>query len=258
MTNVESRLEKIYENGYEFRLMDYINRGFNIFGKKSAFFIGFFIIQICIGMFLGAIPHVGQIVSWVISGALTAGYYIVADKTDRDEYLDFSNFFDGFKLFSPLFLCSLISFVLVIVAFIPLMIYFFTVFRITEMPSTMEIPYIVKNMNYSIIIGYMFLVGLIVLMFSYAPLFVIFDKMGVMEANIASVKIAVKNFGYLVLFLILWICIMGISALPCGLGLLVTLPAFYCSIYAAWSDITGYNPDENIDESDDILRHLID
>ena len=258
MKNVESRLEKIYENGYEFRLMDYINRGFNIFGKNAAFFIGFFIIQICVSLFLGVIPIAGQLVSSLISGALTAGYFIVADKIDRNEYVEFSAFFDGFKLFLPLLLSSLITFALVIVAFIPLIIYFFTILRITEMPSTMEIPFIVKNMNYSIIIGYMFLVGLIALMFSYAPLFIVFDKMGVVEANIASVKIAFKNFGYLALFLFLWMCILGISAIPCGLGLLATVPAFYCSIYAAWSDITGYNPDENDEESDDILRHLID
>jgi hypothetical protein len=40
------------------------------------------------------------------------------------------------------------------------------------------------------------------------------------------------------------------------LGLVVTVPAFYCSIYYAWQDITRYENEEI--NNDDLMDHLID
>jgi uncharacterized membrane protein len=76
------------------------------------------------------------------------------------------------------------------------------------------------------------------------------------QAMKMSYAIVTQHFFSHLLFFIVWGFITILSGLPIGLGLLFTIPAFHCSIYAAWADITNYNeePDTN---NDDLLRHLI-
>jgi uncharacterized membrane protein len=93
--------------------------------------------------------------------------------------------------------------------------------------------------------------------FIYTPLFIYFDKMDAVEAMKASRKIVTRHFFEHLAFFIVWIFIIGISALPLGLGLLVTMPALNCAMYYAWADITNYYKEDMTDTSDDLLRHLI-
>ena len=40
MSNVQSRLQSIDQNGYNFKLGDYISGSFNLFGRNAGLFIG--------------------------------------------------------------------------------------------------------------------------------------------------------------------------------------------------------------------------
>jgi uncharacterized membrane protein len=98
---------------------------------------------------------------------------------------------------------------------------------------------------------------LVGLLFIYAPLFVYFEELSAWDAIVASAKIVSKNIFMHLILGIVWAFIMLISVIPLGLGLLATVPAYFCSVYVAWRDITGYST-EDVADDDDILRHLID
>lgn len=254
MTQNSNRLDAVINDGYHFQLSQYISKGFNIFGKNAGMFIGYLVVYFIISMGLSIIPLLGQLASFMISAALLAGFYIVADKTERGEYAQFSNFFDGFNSWLPLFLNTLLSLVIFLGIFIPFIAYAY--FRFDGFTGLTEGYRPDFNAVDFLAIAVLFIVMILVgISFIYAPFFIIFDKMDAWEALMASRKVVAKNMLPHFLFLILWGLIICVSIIPLGLGLLVTLPAFYCSVYAAWADITDFNKEPNAD--DDLLRHLI-
>ncbi len=249
-----NRLEDALASGYSFQIGEYISKGFNIFGRNAGMFLGYILIYLFLTVCLGLIPILGQLVSVLISGALAAGVYIVADKTDRNEDVQFGNFFDGFQSWTPLFVSIVLQVVIFIAAIIPFMFYFFAKMDFVNLSSFEDRP------DLSVLDGFVafaFFATLMYLAFSfiYAPLFIVFDKMDAWESLQMSRKFVGKHLFAHVLFLFAWGIILIISALPIGLGLLVTIPAVSCSVYAAWADITNYHVEQNDD--DDLLRHLI-
>lgn len=255
MTQNPNRLETVLSNGYNFQLSQYISKGFNIFGKNAGMFIGYLLVYFAISIGLSIIPILGQLASLVISGALLAGYYIVADKTERGEHVEFSNFFDGFKSLTPLFIGTLLLIVMAIALMIPFFIIVVFKFGIESLSGDGSFPDF-GILDFIVIAAVFIGILYISVSFIYMTLFIVFDKMDAWAAMMASRKIVEKNFILHVLFFIVWGFIIMLSALPLGLGLLATIPAFYCSIYAAWADITDFYNEPS--EEDDIMRHLID
>ena len=257
MSNSTNRLNAVLSDGYEFRLGDYISKGFNIFGKNMGMFIGYLLVSFIISIGLSVIPILGQIASAFISAALTAGYYIVAHKTERGEYPQFSNFFDGFNDWVPLFLSTLIAAACIIGCMLPLGIFMIAKFGFDDLVNNSTPDFGAATVGI-IVVLFIFILVLMYLGFSiiYTSLFIVFDKMDAWQAMKTSYAIVNQHFFSHLLFFIVWGFIAVLSAIPLGLGLLFTIPAYYCSIYAAWADITKYNeePDTN---NDDLLRHLI-
>ncbi len=255
MAQIPDRVQSVLNNGYNFQLSEYISKGFNLFGKNAGLFIGYFFVYMAISLGLAFIPILGSIVSACISGALIAGNFIVADKTERGEEVTFSNFFDGFQSWVPLFIASLLQGLIILGILIPFVIYFFSKFGASSFMDGDRPDFSALD-----IIPILLLFAIVVYMsisFIYTPFFIVFDKMDSWQAMMASRKVVEKSFLMHFVFLFVWGLIIMVSILPVFLGLLVTIPAYACSIYAAWADITEYNA-EPAAESDDILRHLID
>lgn len=260
MSNVQSRLDSVKRDGYDFQIGDFISKGFSIFGKNAAMFIGFLMVSVVISIVLRFIPLLGQLVSFVISGAMGAGYFIVAHKTYRNEQAEFSNFFDGFKDWVQLFLNTLIVTFIVLIGFLPAIIFFVKSYGFDSSAIDLQDPEAISDLIKGFGVLYIFLYALAIMLFSvfviYAALFIVFDKMTAWDAIVASVKTVSQSIFSHIIFLIVWIIILIVSALPLLLGLLATVPAFYCSIYYAWQDITRYNDDNEVE--DDLLNHLIE
>ena len=261
MSNVQSRLQSIDQNGYNFKLGDYISGSFNLFGRNAGLFIGYVVVVFLISTILSVIPFVGFIANLLISSTLTAGYYIGAHKTYENENPSFSNFFDGFQKWAQLFITSLLSGIFVLIAMIPALIYLSLTVGLAALSNVgrdmSEIAGLFLGMNILVVFLLLFLGALVGVLFLYAPFFVLFDDMEAWEAIKASANTVKKQFFMHLLFGLVWGIIILISALPLFLGLLVTIPAYACSVYLAWRDITKYTTDDVADE-DDMMRHLIE
>lgn len=83
MDNIPNKIRDLINNGYEFKLGDYISRGFALMQANLGGFIGFFLIYALIALVLAFIPFVGSLASMVVTPVLTIGPYHVAHLMDK-------------------------------------------------------------------------------------------------------------------------------------------------------------------------------
>ncbi|MFH7243863.1 MAG: hypothetical protein ACHWZW_13545 [Spirulina sp.] len=198
---------------YEVKIGDYFGRGWEIF-KSYAW--GFILYTLIFGVIAGAFSAIGggegeapigSLIFNIISPILGAGFYIVAFQIARNRPKNFSDFFNGFKKFLPLFLTSLVSTILIALGMIALIL-----------------PGIYLATSYM-----------------FAPLFVIDKNMEFWSAMETSRKLITKRwwsfFGLAIL--LSFLVLAGFILL--GIGALVTIPLSTCVLAAAYEDIVGLN-----------------
>lgn len=200
----EKTVERLIRDGYDFDLSLYIDRGIKIFTEKLGLFVGYTAIYFLVGV-VCSFTGIGSVVMIVVKGPLIAGFYIMANSIVRKEAIIFERFFDGFKIFLPLFLASLVADI-----FVSLGIFL-------------------------LIVPGIFLA----VVYSFKLLFILFLEYDFWESMEASRKIITKRFWPFLGFFIIITLINVLGALMFGVGLLFTLPASMCMVFAAFEDIVG-------------------
>jgi hypothetical protein len=205
-TGGTGRLEQLIRDGYSFDIGKCISRGFEIFQKYPGQFIGFTLLTLIGMIILSFIPFA----SILLSGPIAAAPIIIGWRVAKGKPVEFGNFFDGFQLFVPLLLASLIVGIFTIIGFIFLIL-----------------PGIY------LAIAYLFVNHLIVVY-----------KMEFWPAMEYSRKLVTKNWWQFFGLAIVLGLINVLGALVLGIGLLVTIPASGLAVYAAFESIVGL-PEEN-------------
>lgn len=112
--------EGIIQSGYEFRLGDYLSRGWELFKEYAGGFIGYIIIYIILSMIISTIAQMlgfgnaflsfilGQVAAIPTVG-LGAGFILVAHRIAQNQEVEFGNFFDGLKDMVQLWLGNLVA-----------------------------------------------------------------------------------------------------------------------------------------------------
>ena len=255
MENFPNKIRDIINNGYEFKLGDYISRGFSLIQANLGGFIGFFLIYIAITMVLAFIPFVGSLASMVITPALTIGPYHVANLMDKGKMPDFNAFFKGFDRLGDLFLTYILQVLILVGAMMPGII---MLFATVGMSFLENIDYgDTPDFNFGVLGGALLLLLIPAVYFgvSYAwslPL-VWFYNMKPWPALEASRKLIGKQWFMMFLFLIVSGLIAASGAILLGVGLLFTAPAMSLAHYAAFADVTKLNEEET---ETDIIDHF--
>lgn len=193
--------KEVEQNPYTIDFSTAYKDALSIFQKEAILFIVFTLVFIIINAVLILIPVIGAIGSVVVQPALNAGYFLVADKIRRGESIRFEDFFDGFKgpQFGQLILLSLIAGILIGIGI---------VFCI--------IPGIWLAISYMI-----------------AMPILIFLRLEFWDAMEASRKVVAKNFwSFLGIVLLIGIASLIISAITCGLGILLIAPMAQLMVYS--------------------------
>ena len=244
--NNESRLEKSLSEGYEFKMGKYISAGFDIFKKEPWLLMGFLVVNIVISMVASSITSV---LSAVVSVPLGVGFFIFANKVSTGRNAQFADFFGGFKSFIPLMLNYLVIVLLALLVFSPGIIYFFvSVDFFSEIANEgNQIEIMTKLMALLITLPaviILFFVSLLVWLyfgvsFILSQQLIVFNGLDFWSSIKTSMKLVSKKwfsfFGFLIVIGL--INILGMLCL--FFGLLVTVPATICAIYAAYEDIAG-------------------
>ena len=112
--NVRDRAQELINRGFGTDVGGYISKGMQIFQQDVGHFIAYTLLYFLI---LGASAFI-PFGSLLLTGPMTAGFYIVARKIHKGEAYEFGTFFKGFDHFVPLLLYSLIGSILKFVGFL--------------------------------------------------------------------------------------------------------------------------------------------
>lgn len=202
-------VDALIQRGYTVKIGEYISQGWELFKKNIGGYIGFTIVLVVLSLIFAQINRsaspLGSVISLVVTGPLTAGWYIVAFKQLRSRPPEFGDFFKGFNNFLPFFLVYLITGILISLGLVLLIL-----------------PGIYLAVAYI-----------------FAMPFAVAQRMDFWSAMEASRKLITKNWFSFFGFVLVLFLINVVGALLLGVGLLVTIPLSVCATAAAYADIVG-------------------
>lgn len=219
MNSYSPHIDHLIENGYEFRLGDYLNRGWELFTKDLGSYIAFALVSLVAGSVIGLIPFLGIVASYLLVQPLVfSGYFLYTRKVANDEERSFQDFFAGFDHVLQLFLFSLVSYLLIFLGL-----------------GLLLIPGVYLAVSY--------MLGI--------PL-ILSERMEFWAAMETSRKIIGKNWGNFLLLVIVSVLIYLAGFLALIVGIIAAAPLVACIFYAVYEDIVGFQQDPLMDKIEEI------
>jgi hypothetical protein len=255
-------LEQLETDRSVFSIGQALSDGWNLVSKHLGYYILGGIIAVVTGMAVSIIPIAGSAAnSLILSPCFMAGAVFVTWRISNGiPWTDFGDMFKGFNFLGPVLISTVIQFAasMGLTALI-LMNYLEEIADLISLSqgsgafeNQNEMKAILERM-FDARFVVMFIALIIALLFiaaiwAFKNHFIIIYKMQAWPAMEMSRKIATNNLLRLMgLFLILGIIIV-ISALPCGIGLLFSLPLMIGATYSAFAQITHSDQPDEINE----------
>lgn len=255
-------LEQLKTDKTTFSIGQAFSDGWNLVTKFLGYYILGGIVAMAIIIGVGVIPIVGDLVSNLfLSPCLMAGAVYVTWRISRGNgWADFGDMFKGFQFAQPLIISTLIQgaislglMVLVFFNFLPELIDIFEMAQGADAFTRQEeLSRAVLNLfDGKFVVSFVLL--MVALLFISAVWvfkthFIVIYKMQAWPAMEMSRRIASHNLLQLIGFFILMGLIIIISALPCGIGLLFSLPLMIGATYSAFAQITECDRENEINE----------
>lgn len=239
-SNQGPSLEELRANGYKFEISRYFSVGWSAMKPEIGMYILFTVLLAVILAISSFIPF-AQI---LIQVPLTAGFFVYGRRVLLEEKPDFGDFFGGFKQFGQLVLYNILVYVITLALIIPVfLISGASISSLTAIVDDPEnaIPALLAILGPVMILFAVIAVVVQALFFFAVPLIVI-GKLSALNAITWSIKLALKNVLWIVLFMFIVGLIVGAGALACGVGLLFTIPFGQCLSLGAYSEIVGLGP----------------
>jgi uncharacterized membrane protein len=201
-----AQIERLFQQYPEFSIQEAIKKGWEMFVTQPlnsiAFTMLIFMIQMAAAVYL---KDFSILVSILVSPALTAGFFLVANRISRGVEVRFSNFFEGFSFWGILIVTSLVSGILTFFGILALIL-----------------PGIYLGVA-----------------FTFAIPFALYSGTNFWTSLELSRKLITMNwwkfFGF-----VLVLAAFNIIGFVCAIvGLLVTIPVSYFAIYAVFEELTA-------------------
>ncbi|MFC5625716.1 hypothetical protein [Algoriphagus winogradskyi] len=201
----QDKIQRIIDSGVDFNIGDIIEKAWEMFKSRALFHIGFMVLVGAIQAgFTLYLKDYTFLYSIFLAPALVCGFYLVANRQSQKEYLDFQNFFDGFKYWWNLVITNLISSILIVGGILLLII-----------PGVY------------LLVGYLFCL-----------LFVIFGGFDFWTSMELSRKLIQTNWLKFFLFLLVLLALNIAGLLFFIVGIFVTIPMSYLAIYILFEELT--------------------
>jgi hypothetical protein len=255
-------LEQLQTDRSTFSIGLAISDGWKLVSKTLGYYILGGVVTVIISIAAGIIPFVGGIASNIIlSPCLMAGaIYVTWRISNGIPWTDFGDMFKGFKLMTPLAISTLIQFVVTLgLTMLFLLNYLHEIIELFNLAlgpdayqNQVEIEALVRGMvNTEFIVLFLVLMAAVLcisVIWAFKYHFIVIYKMQGWPAMEMSRKIAGRNFFPLLGFFIVMGIIIIISAIPCGIGLLFSLPLMIGATYSAFAQITDCDQDGEINK----------
>ena len=255
-------LEELKTDKSVFSIGQAFSDGWALVSKHLGYYILGGFIAVVISISVGIIPIVGGIVNnLILSPCLMAGaVYVTWNISKGKGWTDFGDMFKGFGYLQPMAistfiqgLASLILMVLVFYNFLPELI---NLFKISQGADAFTRQEEIKDAALQLFNG-KFIVSALILsvallfitaLWAFKTHFIVIYKMQAWPAMEMSRRIARHNLLPLIGFFLLLGIIIVISAIPCGIGLLFSLPLMIGATYSAFAQITQCDTSGEINE----------
>lgn len=261
--NIQDCLSK----GYTFSFKTVIEQTFKTIQSYAFSFIGFAAI-VFITLFIGSLIPVVNIFVFIIQGALTIGFAVVAHDISNNNQLNFGNFFVGMnKNLGRFMLVGLLLLLITLLIMSPFIRGVADlVFSDPELQSILEQAspeelnrYIIDSFPPSLwqtlIITILILIPVSTL-FIFAGHFIHFYDLSAIKAMGASVRLVIKHF-FPIMGLVLLVIFLNMIGTWLFILIFLTLPITFISFYHVFAALTGLNELPQKKDKDDSDNHLL-
>ena len=262
-------IEELRETKGTFDIGRAMSDGWGLVSKHLGYYIGAGVITVIISIGLGFIPLIGGLINNLfVSPCFAASAIFITWRISKGYgWTDFGDMFKGFSYATPVLIATLIqSFVMVLIG---LLCFFSLIPELVDLwelsqgsgayQNQDEIAELFRSIFFTtknILLFCLFMLAMLLLMavWAFKIHFIVVYKMDAWPAMELSRRVTTPNLLRLVgLFIIIGLIVI-VSALPCGIGLLFSLPLSIGAIYSAFAQITGSDqPDENSEYTFDFM-----
>jgi uncharacterized membrane protein len=218
----------------------WIRDGFALFKQNPAIWIALFIIYLLICMVFSVVPIVGPIVLNLLAPVFVAGFMLGCRALENGEELEINHLFAGFKhntsqliTVGGLYLAG----VIVIVGVIFVMTGG-ALLATGGQAHAMGDAAKAGSMLLAALVGLALLLPLI-MAYWFAPTLVLFHDIKPVDAMKLSFYACLNNILPFIVYALISMALLVLSAIPLGLGLLVMIPVMMASLYTSYKDIFG-------------------
>jgi hypothetical protein len=243
------KLQNSINNGYNVEIGNYFSRGYEIMKQNLGGYIGFTVLMGLIVLVANLLPLINIIVGIVITPCLVFGFHLVSHAISTKRQIPpFNDFFGGFNYFGKLVVIALLSAIIYVVLFIPVLLFFGfgTFFALMTSGSNTEnaaaLSAAIAGMGGTMVI--IMLITILVFLYvgvslMFASLISVFHNVEAVEAMKLSWRVVHRNWLMWILMLLALSVLLIIGALFCLVGLLFAYPLYICTLYAAFEDVCG-------------------
>ncbi len=216
----------------------WIVSGFEIFKAYPVMWIVLFVIYLVIVIPLSMIPLFGQFLGFLIAPVFAAGMMMGCLAIKQRQELEINHLFAGFKqntaqlvLVGALYLAAILLVLMVITMNLDQ-----TVVDSIVKGQAITPAQLVSTMKPAIYIALLWLVP-VMMAYWFAPLLVRLHNLSAMDAMKMSLKAVWHNILPVLLYMLIFLGLFILGAIPYGIGLLVVLPVMITSTYTSYLDI---------------------
>lgn len=216
----------------------WIKDAFALFKPNAFLWIGLFLIYMVIILIAAFIPILGGLFTTIAGPLFIAGIAQCAYDQDTHGEFEIGTLFSGFShQTKDLLISGLIFFGLAILCSIPM---FIVITVSTVVIGTQDDPSQIGGVGIGMFLGVLVaLVFFIPAMMAYwfAPVLIKLNGVKPLQAFKLSFFACLKNILPFLLYSLIAVAIVFISAIPLGLGLIVTMPVLMIVTYTSYKDI---------------------
>ena len=224
------------------------SQGGELFRSHMGILIGSFLLFMLLIIVTASVPIVGLCVQITFQGPLMGGFFILILNLIRTGSASIGDLFKGFESFGGLFLITLVQSLIILLVMLPgiaLMIGGFVTevdFRALDWQNEEAVLKALGAglLNPLTILGFlsMILLSIISYVLIFFPLPLLADKkLGFDEAFGLGFQVSKRNFFPILILFIIGSLVIGISLIPCGLGLIFAGPWFYAVLAQAYEQL---------------------
>lgn len=215
----QGKIQRIIDSGVDFSIEEIVGKAWEMFKSRALYHIGFMVLVVAVqAIFTLYLADFTFLYSIFLAPPLVCGFYLVANRQSQREYVDFQNYFDGFKYWWNLITTNLISSIAIVLGII---------------------CFVVPGIY--LLVGYMF-----------SLLFVIFGGFDFWTSMELSRRLVHTNWLKFFLFVLALIALNILGFLCLIVGLFVTIPMTYLAVYILFEELTI----DAVDEPKDTVIHV--